>query len=82
MWMWRWVVIRYDFSVIEPRIIMYCVRNGYTEKQFCEKVKIAQWTLKNWRKEWSIPVTQVRKLKRYIPIDFMELTPVNTNGVE
>lgn len=82
MWMWRWVVIRYAFSDIEPRITMYCVRNGYSDKQFCEKVKIAQGTLNNWRKTWSIPVTMVHKLKKYIPIDFMELTPVNTNGVE
>lgn len=82
MWMWRWVVIRYAFSDIEPRITMYCVRNWYSDKQFCEKVKIAQGTLNNWRKTWSIPVTAVHKLKRYINIDFMELTPVNTNGVE
>lgn len=82
MWMWRWVVIRYAFSDIEPRITMYCVRNWYTDKQFCEKVKIAQWTLNNWRKSWSIPANAVRRLKKYIPIDFMELRPVNTNGVE
>jgi hypothetical protein len=82
MWMWRWVVIRYAFSAIEPRITMYCVRNWLTDKQFCEKVHIAPWTLNNWRKTWSIPITSVHRLKRYINIDFMELTPVNTDGVE
>lgn len=80
--MWRGVVIRYDFKPIEPLITMYCVRNWLNEKQFCEKVHIAQWTLINWRKSWSIPVTMVHKLKRHIPINFMDLTPVNTNGVE
>lgn len=80
--MWRGVVIRYDFAPIEPLITMFCVRNGMTMAQFGKHVKIAPATIRNWKREWSIPVMMVHKLKKFIPIDFMDLKPVNTNGVE
>ena len=82
MWMWRWVVIRYDFAPIEPLITMYCVRNWLTMAQFWKAVKIAPATIRNWKREWSIPVMMVQRLKKYIPIDFTDLRAVNTNGVE
>lgn len=80
--MWRWVVIRYDFAPIEPLITMYCVRNWLTMAQFWKAVKIAPATIRNWKREWSIPVMMVQRLKKYIPIDFTDLRAVNTNGVE
>ena len=82
MWMWRGVVIRYDFAPIEPLITMYCVRNWLTMAQFWKAVKIAPATIRNWKREWSIPVMMVQRLKKYIPIDFTDLRAVNTNGVE
>lgn len=82
MWLWRGNVIRYDMKDIDPLITMFCVRNWMTDKEFCDYIKIAPWTLRNWRREWSIPVSMVHKLRRFIQIDFMNLTPVNTNGVE
>lgn len=82
MWLGRWVVIRYDMKDIEPLITMFCVRNWMTDKEFCKFIKISPVTLWNWRREWSIPVSMVHKLRRFMNIDFMSLTPVNTNGVE
>lgn len=80
--MWRWVVIRYDYTDIEPLITMYCVRNWMTLAQFGKFVWIAPWTIRNWKKAWSVPVTMVHRLRKIINIDFMNLRAVNTDGIE
>lgn len=82
MWMWKWNVIRYDISDIEPLITMYRVRNWMTLAQFCKFTWISTVTIWNWMRKWSVPVMMVHRLRKYIDIDFMKLRPVNTDGIE